>query len=248
MKQAPLLLALAAALLAAPAGAAQLEDFSGYKNGDGFIPGITLAPGGTGWLDGWRSSNSFVEVTGSIIKTKPVDSGQYLDVQLISVAGQHPSKPSGAVTIPYRTPDRPFKLSFKFRPNVPDDNFRYFLCDLDARHAGTSGVASWQIDSLDGVWNLTDGEHDGLETRQLPTAMPVVAGTTYTFTLMIDPARRVWSVTITDGKRTVTHKDLHFRTDRVTPERCLLFGASELFPNAVGITAHFSLDSISIQP
>jgi hypothetical protein len=232
-----------------PVSAVSIEDFSGYKAGDLFIPGEISPTKGTGWLDGWRSANSYVQVTGHFVATPPlVDSGQYLAVTFDSIPGEHESNPSGSVTLPYLRPAKPFKLSFKFRPDIPAKDIRYFLFDNNTRSAGVSPLASWLIVSQDGKWQLLNGENNGLPSEMVPTDMPVTAGTTYGFSLEINPDARSWAVTITDGKRTVTHKNLHFRSYDFTPERCLVFGANETTAPALGLTVRFALDSISIQP
>lgn len=232
-----------------PAFAASTEDFSGYKVGDVFIPGEIFPAKGTGWLDGWRSANSYVQVTGSFVANKPpVDSGSYLAVTVESTAGEHLSNPSGSVTLPYRPPARPFKLSFKFRPETAVQDIRYFLFDNDTRVAGTSPLASWVIMSKDGQWQLLDGEHTGSPSEMIATGLPVVAGTTYSFALEINPEACTWNVTISDGKRSVGEKDLHFRNNTFTPERCLVFGANETSAPALGLTVRFALDSILLQP
>jgi hypothetical protein len=232
-----------------PAFGASIEDFSGYKVGDVFIPGEVFPSKGTGWLDGWRSGNSYVQVTGSFVANKPlVDSGSYLAVSFDSISGEHPSSPSGSVTLPYRPPSKPFKLAFKFRPETPVQDIRYFLFDNDTRTAGPGPLASWIITSKDGQWQLLDGEHAGSSSEMIATGLPVVAGTTYSFSLEINPETRTWNATITDGKRSVIEKDLHFRNNTFTPERCLVFGANETAVPALGLTVRFALDSISIQP
>ena len=245
----PVIAALALlSLHSLPAFGASTEDFSGYKAGDYFVPGEVFPTKGTGWLAGWRSANSYVQVTGNFVAKNPVDSGQYLAVTIVSTTGEHASNPGGSVTLPYRRPAKPFKLTFKFRPDDSDKDIRYFLFDNDVRAAGVSPMASWLIVSKDGEWQLLDGACSGLPAEMLQTALPVVAGTTYTFAIEINPESSTWNVSITDGKRTVTQKNLHFRSPNLTPERCLIFGANETVAPAQGLTVRFSLDSISLQP
>jgi len=242
---------VASALLclhALPVFGASTEDFSGYKAGDTFVPGEVFPTKGAGWLDGWRSANSYVQVTGNFVAKNPVDSGQYLAVTVVSTDGTHDTNPSGSVTLPYRRPAKPFKLSFKFRPDDSDKDIRYFLLDNDVRSPATSPAASWMIVSKDGEWQLLDGATSGMPAEMMQTTLPVVANTTYTFAIEVNPEMRTWNVSITDGKHTVTQKNLHFRSPDLTPERCLVFGVNETVAPAQGLTMHFSLDSISLQP
>ena len=139
----PIIAALALlGLHSVPAFGASTEDFFSYKAGDYFSPGETFPVKGAGWLDGWRSANSYAQVTGNFVAQNPVDSGQYLAVTIVSTAGAHDSNPSGSVTLPYHRPIKPFKLAFKFRPDVSDKNIRYFLFDNDVRSPSTSPAAS----------------------------------------------------------------------------------------------------------
>ncbi|CAM2978368.1 hypothetical protein [Rariglobus hedericola] len=231
------------------ATAASIEDFSGYKAGEVFMPGEVFPAKGTGWLDGWRSANSYVQVTGSFVTTKPlVDAGPYLAVSIDSIVGEHPSNPSGTVTLPYRPPTKPFKLIFKFRPETSVQTVRYYLFDNDVRIAGPGPLASWLITSKDGQWQLLNGEGNGVPSEMIATGLPVVAGTTYSFAVEVNPQARTWNVTITDGKRSVTEKNLYFRNTAYTPDRCLVFGANETSAPALGLNMRFAIDSISIQP
>jgi hypothetical protein len=237
----------AALLLSLPAQAEVLEDFSSYKPGDNFTTGQTLGTATNGWTGGWRTNSSYTDNTGRVDADKPLDAGQYLDVTLFAAAGQ-PQKPSGAIARPYKSPDKPFTLIFRFRPAASDEDLRYFIFDNDTRSAGPAGTASWQIESHDGFWRLIDGEGNGNPATPVDTDLPVIAGAAYTFTLTIDPVQKIWSASISDGTRTVVHRDLHFRTATLTPERWLHFGANELSAPALGVTIRYAVDSVSIQP
>lgn len=248
MKTRPTLVTLAAtAWLAASAHAIPLDDFSGYQPGENFTTGRTLGAAEGGWNGGWRTSSSHVQTTGSVETAKPLDAGPYLDVTVFAAAGQ-PNRSSGAISRPFLLPSKPFKLSFRFRPGVADKDLRYFIFDNDVRAAAPGRSATWQIESRAGHWWLIDGEGNGAPEASVDTELPVVAGTAYAFSLEIDPVRRVWSVTISDGTRTVTRQDLAFRTATPPPERWIHFGANELSNPAVGITVIYSIDSISFQP
>lgn len=239
----PSLLACAAVASAA----AITDDFSGYRAGETLTTGQTLGAEALGWLDGWRTASSYVTTRASVKDTSPLDAGAYFHATITSTPGQ-PVRPSGAIARPYTPPDKPFTLRFHFRPANVDPNIRYILFDNDARAAGTSPNASWQIQVADGRWQLIGGGASPGETIPIHTDMLVTAGTTYVFTISLDPATRRWSATIFDGQRSITHKDLGFRTATFTTERWLHFGASELGSAALGLTAEWSLDSISIQP
>jgi hypothetical protein len=234
-------------LLALPLHAAVLEDFSGYGQGDSFSTGQTLGTTSGGWSGGWRTSSSYIETVGRIETGKPIDASPYLDVTLAATAGQ-PNRASGAISRPYPFPAKPFKLTFRFRPGVADDQIRYFLFDNDIRAAGPGPSATWQIESRAGYWCLIGGQSGGLPETVIDTELPLIAGTVYTFSLEIDPVLRLWGVTLSDGIRTVTRQNLAFRTATPTAERWIHFGANELAKPALGITATYSIDSISLQP
>lgn len=234
-------------LLAQTALVAAAEDFSGYRAGMSFTTGQTLGDEAPGWLGGWRTSSSHVATLGRVEDTKPLDVGPYLVATVTSTEGQ-PQRPSGAVSRPYAPPEKPFTLSFRFRPANVDPNLRYFIFDNDARAAGPGNTASWQIEVVEGQWRLIDGGGNGAGETYIDTGMPVVAGATYAFTLTITPAKRLWSVIISDGRRNVAREALNFRTNTFTTERWLHFGANELGGAGLGLTADWSIDTISIQP
>lgn len=225
------------------------DDFSGYRVGETLSTGQTLGVESLGWLDGWRTASSYVATRASVTDTAPVEAGAgaCLRTTITSTLNQ-PVRPSGAVCRPYTPPEKPYVIRFQFRPANVDPNIRYFLFDNDARAAGTGPNASWQIQVESGYWQLVGGDGLGAATTAILTDMPVVSGATYAFTIAVDPAMRRWSATISDGRRAITHKDLIFRTELFTTERWLHFGASELGSAALGLTAEWSLDSISIQP
>lgn len=237
-----------AALFALSTHAAVLEDFSSYGPGDSFYTGQTLGTTAGGWAGGWRTSSSHIETKGSVEVGKPIDAtSPYLDVTLSAAAGQ-PNRASGAVARPYPFPSSPFKLTFRFRPGIADQDIRYFLFDNDIRAAGPSSSATWQIESRAGSWWLIGGQSSGLPETSIDTELPLIDGTVYTFSLEIDPVLRIWGVTISDGIRTVTHQNLAFRTATPTPERWIHFGANELSKPTLGVTATFSIDSITLLP
>lgn len=238
---------IALALLVLPLHAAVLEDFSGYSAGETFTTGQTSGTATAGWTGGWRTASSHVTTTGVVENVKPLDAGQYLDVTVFAVAG-HPTATGGAVSRPYTVPTTPFTLSFRFRPGNDPKTLRYSLFDNDTRAAGPGNTATWQIVSHDGRWRLLDGAANGLPEAVVDTDMPVVAGTTYTFTLAVNPALRTWDAMISDGTRTVAHKGLGFRTGNVTPERWIHFAANELSVPASGITITYSIDTLSLHP
>lgn len=234
-------------LPALPLHAAMLEDFSAYGQGDSFSTGQTLGIAGGGWSGGWRTSSSYIETVGRVESSKPIDAAPHLDVTLSATAGQ-PNRASGAISRPYPFPASPFKLTFRFRPGIADDQIRYFIFDNDIRAAGPGPSATWQIESRAGYWCLVAGQSGGLPEAVIDTEMPLIAGTVYTFSLEIDPVLRLWGVTISDGIRTVTRRNLAFRTATPTPERWIHFGVNELAKPAVGVTATCSIDSITFQP
>lgn len=238
---------LFSAVVASASAATIADDFSGYRVGETLSHGQTLGAEALGWLDGWRTASSHVTTRATVAESSPIDAGAYLQATVTSSAG-NPARPSGCIARPYTPPEKPFTLRFHFRPATIDPNIRYFLFDNDARAAGTGPNASWQIQVADGVWQLIGGGVGAEATIPVHTDMTVVAGTTYVFTLAIDPVQRLWSATISDGQRSVTHKNLSFRTATFTTERWLHFGANELGSAALGLTAEWSIDSISIQP
>lgn len=238
---------LAALALALPASAAVTEDFSAYRLGDSFSTGQTLGAEGLGWLGGWRTSSSHVNTVARVEDAAPLDAGPYLRATITSTQGG-PNRPSGAISRPYTPPEKPFTLSFRFRPAHIEPELRYFLFDNDARAAGPGKTASWQIEIFNGQWRLIDGGGNGAAENYIDTGVPVVAGVAYAVTLSIDPARRLWSVTIAGGQRGVTQENLSFRTDAFTTERWIHFGAGELGSASLGITAEWSVDSILVRP
>lgn len=223
------------------------EDFSGHAPGASFTTGITLGDAGQGWAGGWRTNSSHVNVVARVNADRPIHEGPCLDVDLSGDAGQA-NKSSGAVARPYKRPQVPYTVEFRFRPATPDTGVRYFLFDGNTRLAGPSGTASWQIQSSGGFWQLLDGEGDGMPAATVATTMPVVPGITYAFAIDIDPVAQRWSVSISDGKRAEAHKNLRFRTNDFTPERWLHFGANESVASGQGANIGLSIDTLLIRP
>lgn len=234
-------------LSAAALNATVLEDFSGYKPGDTFSTGQTLGDAGLGWTSGWRTNSSYIKSVAHVGAENPLHDGPFLEINFSSEAGQ-PQKPSGAVARSYQAPIPPYTLSFHYRPAVSDDGIRCFIFESDTRMAGPAGTATWQIESKLGTWHLINGESDGYAAEVIDTGLPVSAGVTYAFTLAIDPSRKLWSATISDGKQTVARQDIRFRTDTVTPERWVHFGANEIAAPGQGRDIGCAVDTILIQP
>ena len=200
--------------------------------------------GGDEWLTGWESKASKAEFTKiEALESAPLSEGekQYMAVEGTVEAGQGGSY--GTVFRGYgkeAMPDAPTRFQFSFRPEVAGGS-RYFIFDAEDSYPSTGPEATWNIDCVGGYWRLVPG---ATENGELPppviTDISLTVGTVYSFVVEANPQTRKWSVTISDGTRSATFKDLHFRTAKSSLGKYLHFGfSSEASNSATGFGFSF---------
>ena len=157
----------------------------------------------------------------------------------------------------------PHTISFKLRidEDVQDggsyDTYqdRYFVCDSPGAVTGTTYDNSWSLFSfatdtgpLPGKnWGVFDGtcDNSGLTSaRIVDTGIPLVGGTVYDVEITVDPSRRLYSASISDGVNSFYQENLRFRTAEYAIGGTLSFG---VLSEAAADTRAFSLDAISIE-
>ena len=132
---------------------------------------------------------------------------------------------------------------------------RYFICDSPQPVTGTTYDNSWSVFSFATDkgplpaknWGVFDGSLDnsGLtESRIIDTGIPLVGGTVYDMEITVDPARRMYAASISDGTNTFYQEALRFRTAEYSVGRFLSFGIQSIEETD---QRQFSLDAISIQ-
>ena len=157
----------------------------------------------------------------------------------------------------------PHTVSFKLRIDEDVQNGgsydtyqdRYFVCDSPGPVTGTTYDNSWSLFSFATDkgplaaknWGVFDGSCDnsGLtEARIVDTGIPLVGGTVYDVDITVDPSRRLYSASISDGVNSFYQENLRFRTSEYAAGRTLSFG---VLSEAATDTREFSLDAVSVE-
>lgn len=234
------------------------EDFGAYPVGTSFTTGKTLGAAGSGWAYGWRTSGSFASPKGTVAIAGKVDDAAYLACTFSIHPGK--SAASGSIARAYDAAsfNRPFEVSFALRPDGPADRFQYSISDnRTLTPFGPDASSSWQIASINGTWQACDGSADGSSGAMVDTKVAVVPGTTYTFSVAVDPVDHSWSLTIFDGISTVAKTGLTTRAGALETDAELALGGRWITFNAREIvapgsatsagTVGFSIDSVLLE-
>jgi hypothetical protein len=243
------------------------ENFSDYTSTTAFSStDLTSSTGagtagtgasGNGWLNGWRTaSTSGTSSSLRVTDTSPVNSGSnYLSASLasssstgtldaISVARSYDVAGGALATA------NAFSMSFDFRVDtINASRMSYDIFDNKTRSTGASSTnTSFQFRAVNGVWNYFDGS-----STPVATTMAFAAGTTYSFTISLNPVSSTYSFTISDGTSSVSASAINFRasgfaTDTTSGSnggRWLTFTGTETTDTA-GESTTFSMDNIVI--
>jgi len=212
----------------------------------------------------WETPENFNDggsVGAGIESASPLNGGgNYLNVDFL--AGRTTESGRGGVTRQYDNAEQdytqPHTITFDYRvDSFPTgfDNFndRIQIVDANLSTAGTTGQNTWGLyviaqniwGTAGHVWTTQDGAGFAGSLTDLTPAMTVVEGTTYSFTLDLDPANNQYDVSVTDGTNTATGTDLTFRRQQGNVGGYLGYS---FVGSAVGDTAELSVDSINVIP
>lgn len=161
---------------------------------------------GEGWLDSWRVTqpdNADQLFNLKVLQDEPLE-GQthYLHVE--------PVEPHGFITFA-RSLDRsvldtakPHTVHFALRIDAFDPIDGEFRFKISAQQKGVIEIPKsfWYVCSQLGFW-YTVGKTENGEPRYWKSSMPLVLGTTYSFTVTVDPEAKTYEVTINDGTKEV---------------------------------------------
>ncbi len=192
-------------------------------------------------------------------------SGNYLSFAATNTSKCAVSRGYDAVAAPDFDASKPHSISWKIRIDEDVQNEfgsydtstdRYFVCDSPQPVSGTTYDNSWSVFSFATDygplaaknWGVFDGSLDnsGLtQARIIDTGIPLVGGAVYDMEIVVDPERRMYSASISDGANTFYQEALRFRTAEYAVGRFLSFGIHSVDANDA---RQFSLDEISIQP
>jgi len=224
---------------------------------DGY-PGV----GGGGWVGAWEKPEDFNDggsVGAEIVSANPLNGGgNYLNVDFLAGVGDQAGR--GGVSRQYDNAERdytqPHTITFDYRVDTlppfwggfTDDRIQIY--DSTSSTAITSGDDTWGIFAIGTdwaavgtagmVWSALTG---GFALTDLTPAMTVVPGTTYSFTIDLDPENNLYNASVTDGTNTATGTDLTFRRQQGTVGGHLGFS---MVGSGFADTGQFSVDSIHI--
>lgn len=240
----PHLLAMALLLLIGlePLAAATISD-----DGDAY-PGTI----GSGWTSTWSTKLAGTyTVTADTSTSSPLSGGG----SYITFASSPNGGTAGTINRSFDSTSsgvdatKAYTISFNYRPDVTPSSVgaeTYTIFSAGVASASTFSNDYWQIAGSNGGWYVYSGNGSGGVT-QTATGISVVAGTTYQFTINVDPTTRTWSLFLSDGTNSFTSLSQNFRitsANYVVPSNTFLeFGTS------VGTSTRdlgFSVDSIVV--
>jgi hypothetical protein len=236
------------------------EDFGSYTASSTPVTGLTAAPGfGTtsgGWLSGWRqAATPGASASASVLNTSTVNSGgNYFSATLSaqSTTGGSPAIDGIGLGKAYDVAGNSLAsasaLFYNFDVRIDSLPSTMQLDILDNGARGTGNInGSWQVRAVNGFWRVLSGG------SVITTTMAFSAGTTYSFSIVSNPATFKWDYTISDGSTSVSGTGINFRVSSFVTDtasgsvggRWFLATASEITDTA-GQSATFSVDNISI--
>ncbi len=237
------------------------------------VPDAYPGEAGDGWVDAWqtpttRCDMSSTQVLGSS-PLPPPGGGNYLDVNINMDSNVTDSNyGQGCVARMYSnyygefSSALPHTIEFQVRIDedmsaggtFASDVDRYYLFDNPTVTHGTRAENSWAAFAFGAnygtavakKWAFYNGLQDGgafNENRLINTGVPLVTGTTYDFTITVDPANRQYDASVSNGSTTSSVTGLGFRTSSTQVGRTLHFGGKG---NRPADERAFSLDSIHL--
>jgi len=270
MRTAELSMALLLGLL--PSGLLRADVVANFAGGNS-SSAVDAYPGmaGSGWLDAWQLQIARAQMTGTqVLSSYPLATGggNYLDASIDMDADvTDANQGQGCVARTYDdyygdfSAALPHTIQFKVRIDesmsggtFTSDLDRYYFFDNPTATNGTRAENSWAVfafganygTSVAKKWAFYNGLQDGgafSENRLVNTGMSVVTGTTYDFTITVDPANRRYDASIYNGSTTASFTGLGFRTASAAVGRVLHFGGKG---NQPADLRAFSLDSVLI--
>lgn len=235
-----------------------LENFNSYTASSTPVTGLTAAPGfggaTGGWAQGWRSSSSSLASTARVLDTNTVLSGGNYFAGTLNTAAATGFVDSSSLGRAYDVAGNSLAsatalyVNFDFRVDgINHSTMRFDLYDAAARGTGGGGSTSWEFRSINGNWHAING------ANFIATTMPVTAGATYSFAIVMNPATFKWDYTISSGSTSVSGAALNFRAAAFATDATAGSVGARWFTVAVqettdtgGQTATFSIDNISI--
>ncbi len=204
------------------------------------------------WLTPWTTSPGATG-TASVIDTNPLSSGSgnYLSTDLLggdrNVIRQYGSVPGFSVNSSH-TVQWQWRLDDPFEATSPYDRIAFFA-DGTKSSASTSASNSWCIGVAPDLmgydnWYFYDRQADTSFTTQnaFNTGMSLQQGTTYTFSVTVNPTVGTYNASVSDGITTVQQNNLSFRNATGGVDY-LHFGTKSANTN---VHQGFSLDSVEI--
>ncbi|MBN2217000.1 MAG: BNR-4 repeat-containing protein [Pirellulales bacterium] len=226
---------------------------------------------GDGWMGAWQAPASRALLSAQVLASSPLatGTGNYLDVSIDMDSDVTDSNNGqGCVARNYGdyygefSAALPHTIQFQIRI---DENLgtgttftsnldRYYFFDYPSARSGTAAACSWAVFAFGAdygtakakKWSFYNGLQDSgdfSEYQLVNTGMSVVAGTTYDFTITVDPANRLYAASVSNGSTTASVAGLGFRTSTAAVGQFLHFGGKGNQPADVRA---FSLDSIQI--
>ena len=251
-------LALALVVACVPGALSAAVSTLGFTGGTGtasFDQYTGIAGGG--WNGAWGSSGTASTV--AVSSTTPIGSGgNYLSVINTNTTGDSPiyrqfdSTLGQSVTAAYQVS---YSLRLDTLGNFNNVNDYISLSD-SATSGGTSTTSSFFIRAFGavsgtanaGVWAFYNGPQNGggyNSNLWINSSMALTAGTTYSFTINIDPTTKTYSVSIFDGSTTATATGLGFRSNSFSGGSYLNF-TTRNDAATTSDTIAYSLDNISV--
>ncbi|HLA85264.1 MAG TPA: hypothetical protein VJL29_10750 [Thermoguttaceae bacterium] len=247
-----------------------LVNFDGGNSGG--VVDAYLGTAGDGWLGAWRTEATRSNMTSTqILGSNPLVSGggNYLDVAIdMDSTVTDLNYGQGCVARTYDDyygefgATSPHTIEFQVRTDedlgaggtFSSSNDHFYFFDNPTVRNGTAAENSWGVfafganyeTAVGNEWAFYNGHQDGWafdEYRLINTGLTLAAGTTYDFTITVDPANRRYDASVTNGSVTSTITGLGFRTAVAEAGRILHFGGKGNQPADVRA---FSLDSIRL--
>lgn len=218
-------------------GAPIIADFEGgdsYKAVDAYV-----GRPGDGWKSPWKPQLNGVNIFAET-KPNPSGKGNSLHISMSSTSESVEGNKQGSL---WRQFDgkgdvdvaKPLQYSFTVQPLTPlGNNQRLVVFNrIGGPHSGTDAANTWNITALPTGWKL--GSED--------TGVSVESGSSYTFTVKVNPASRTWVGTISDGTTTYTSGEQAFRADSTSDGTFLHFCG---IVNGVDQKLDFAISAIEI--
>jgi hypothetical protein len=251
---------------------ANFTDGNDVNNGGSIAPTPDSFTGtaGNGWTGAWATGSTQGNLVAGVLSTTPLNGGgNYLGatVTATSFAGQADVYRSYTSTGDLQTTG-PYTIQFDFRVDETSSHYASNFTNRFDVYAfggasngtkldeGTGGAfETWRIDFFGatafgvarGHFGFEDGDRTGSTTvsglqNDIDSGLMVIPGTTYHFTINIDPATRSWQGSVTDGTLSYTSGILGFRSSEFDSLAIWFNGRADVS----GETRAFAVDSIRI--